>query len=404
MITPPIPENEAERLKALESYHIVDSLPETEYDDITKIASIICNTPIATITFIDADKQFVKAKVGVDITEVPRAITFCAHALVKPNEFLIIPDSRKDKRFSDNPMVTDLPNIIFYAGIPLVTPDGYVLGTLCVMDNKPHELSKVQVDALKSLANQTISLLELRKKNFLLELSQIKLNVFSKEMEDFAFAASHDLKEPLRMVKSFLTLLEKKYAHILDDKGNTYIHFAVDGANRMEILINELLEYNRVGKTVTNAAPTNLNEVIEDIKKLFSLVIMEKKVTIVYNNLPTIKIAHIAIMQIFQNLIGNAIKYQNPNTTPIITIKATDDATHWRFSVADNGIGIAPENLQAIFTIFKRLHSKEAYDGTGIGLAICKKLVLQYGGTIWAEGEEDKGTTIYFTIKKWLPA
>ncbi len=403
MIHPPIIENEIERLKALESYQIVDSLPEIEYDDITKIASIICDTPIATIAFIDADKQFVKAKIGVDLTDTPRAIAFCAHTIVEPNKFLIINDSRKDKRFADNPLVTDLPNIIFYAGIPLVTPNGYALGALCVMDNKPHELSEEQVDALKSLANQTISLLELRKKNFVLELSQIKIDAFAKEMEDFAFAASHDLKEPLRMVKSFLSLLEKKYAHSLDEKANTYIHFAVDGANRMEILINELLEYSRAGKLVNDVSQTNLNEVIEDIKKLYLLVIAEKDVQINYTNLPTIQISHSVIRQIFQNLIGNAIKYQHPNTIPIITIAALENDTHWQFSVADNGIGIDAENLENIFTIFKRLHSKADYDGTGIGLAICKKLVLHYGGTIWAEATEGKGSTFYFTIKKWLP-
>ena len=403
MIPPPIPNTEASRLKALESYQIIDSLPEAEYDDIIKIAAIICDTPIATISFIDADKQFIKAKVGVEALDVPRSIAFCAHAINQPNEFLIIPDSRNDERFTDNPLVLNKPNIIFYAGIPLVTPDGHALGTLCVMDSKPHDLSETQKSAIKSLANQTISLLELRRKNYLLELSQIKLNVFSTQMEDFAFAASHDLKEPLRMVKSFLALLQKRYAHIIDEKGNTYIHFAVDGANRMEILINDLLEYTRAGRTAHDITETNLNSVIDDIKKLFFLVIEEKEVQIIVSNLPTIQISHSVIMQIFQNLISNAIKYQTPNETSIISISASENETHWQFSVTDNGIGIEPENLQDIFTIFKRLHSKEEYEGTGIGLAICKKLVLEYGGAIWAESVVGKGSTFNFTIKKWLP-
>ena len=372
MTSPPIPENEIARLKALESYQIVDSLPEAEYDDITKIAAIICDTPIATISFIDADKQFVKAKVGIDIVKVPRSSSFCAHTINNSNEFLIIPYSQENVLFYDNPFVMDPPNIIFYAGIPLVTADGYALGTLCVMDTKPRHLSETQKSALISLAHQTISLLELRKKNYLLELSQIKLDAFSTQMEDFAFAASHDLKEPLRMVKSFLSLLEKKYSNILDEKGNTYIRFAVDGANRMEILIKELLDYSGAGKCVNDITETNLYDVIENIKKLLFLIIEEKKVHLITSNLPTIQISQSAIMQIFQNIIGNAIKYQNPNTKPIISISASEYTTHWQFSVADNGIGIKKENLKDIFTIFKRLHSKEEYEGTGIGLAICK--------------------------------
>ncbi|MBL7935057.1 MAG: GHKL domain-containing protein [Bacteroidia bacterium] len=388
---------EAERLKSLESYNILDTLPEADYDDITYIATMICNTPIAIVSLIDKNRQFLKSKMGVNLTETPREHAFCAQAINTPDEMMIVHDSRKDKRFFNNPLVIGYPNIIFYAGMPLVNLEGYALGTLCVIDNKPRILSTEQQDALKRLSHQIVNILELRRSNLSLIKSQEQLSKLAQEMEDFAYLASHDLKEPLRMVKSFLTLLEDKYS---EKEAKKYISYALDGANRMTDLINDLLEFSKVGKDNSVLEEVDINEVVNDIKNMFQFIIKDKKVVINSSKLPVIKVSRIAIMQLFQNLISNAIKYQEEKVTPVIFIESTESQTHWQFIVTDNGIGISKDNFASIFTMFKRLHRKEKYSGTGIGLAICKKIVELYGGEIWVESKEGNGSQFYFNILK----
>ncbi len=224
--------------------------------------------------------------------------------------------------------------------------------------------------------------------------------LLAQEMEAFAYAAAHDLKEPLRMVKAYLNLLEIRYKLDLDEKAKQYIHFAVDGAERMDTLITDLLGYAKAGKEDNDIQETDINKVIEEIKELYKLLITEKGVVLTTTGLPTITISKTAIKQIFQNLIGNAIKYQPTGTKPLVNITSKETATHWQFSVADNGIGIPEKSLKTVFGIFKRLHSKENYSGTGIGLAICKKLAEQNGGEIWVESEVGKGSVFSFTISK----
>lgn len=393
---------ERERISTLKNYNILDTLSEIEYDDITKIASLVCNTPIALISLIDTNRQFFKSRQGLDITETPREHSFCAMAIQKPEEIMIVADSRKDVRFMNNPMVTGDPHVIFYAGVPLVNADGYALGSLCVIDNKPNNLNQQQIDVLKSLGRQVMNLLELRKKTRLLLESKKELKVLAKEMESFARVASHDLKEPLRMIKSFLKLFEDKYSKNLENNAKKYIDIALDGANRLDILITDLLEFSVAGKNINDIKEIDVGEIIEDVKKLLSLEIKEHQAIINYSELPKIKISETAIRQILQNLISNAIKYQNKDSKPIITITGRETNTHWEFSVRDNGIGIDKEYLESIFTIFKRLHRKEEFPGTGIGLAICKKIVGQYGGEIRVESEEGKGSTFYFNISKFV--
>lgn len=169
MIKPLLPINEAERINALNEYNILDTLAESEFDDITKFASHICGTPISLISLIDSDRQWLKSHHGLEVTETPRDIAFCAHAINNPNEMLIIPDSRQDIRFADNPLVTGDPHIVFYAGVPLVTPSGFAMGTLCVLDNKPNTLTEDQIHTLKIISKQVVRLLELRKANLQLD-------------------------------------------------------------------------------------------------------------------------------------------------------------------------------------------------------------------------------------------
>lgn len=219
------------------------------------------------------------------------------------------------------------------------------------------------------------------------------------ELEQFAYVASHDLQEPLRMVTSYVQLLAKRYKGRLDQDADEFIAFAVDGSNRMRTLINSLLEYSRVNREKP-FEEIDLNLLLTDIKRNLYNQIEENAVKLTWHSLPIIVGDPVLIGQLFQNLISNAIKFKS-DKAPDILIECTTAETEFQFSVEDNGIGIQQEYAEKIFVIFQRLHSKEKYPGTGIGLAICKKIVERHGGKIWVESKPGEGSVFRFTIKKY---
>ena len=234
-----------------------------------------------------------------------------------------------------------------------------------------------------------------------LKIAEENLKQSNADLAQFAYAASHDLQEPLRMITGFLTLIEKKYAGTIDETGKSYINYAVDGAKRMQQLIHDLLEFARIGKTNYNLEPINIKHLIEEIEMLYQQRITEKNALIKLPlKLPVIHGYKAPTRQAFLNLIANALTYSRDGLQPTITIEFTENTDSWQFSVADNGIGIAGYNHQKIFEIFKRLHSSDEYSGTGIGLAVTKKVIELQGGKIWLKSEEGVGTTFFFTIKK----
>lgn len=224
------------------------------------------------------------------------------------------------------------------------------------------------------------------------------LEISNRELEQFAYVASHDLQEPLRMITSFLAQLEKKYAPELDEKALQYIYFAVDGAKRMRQIILDLLEFSRVGKISEESVEVDLQEILKEVCMLHNRLIEEKGAKVTYENLPCILAHKGPVLQIFQNLVGNALKYSKDDVIPEITINAIKRKHEWLVSVSDNGIGIAPEFHDKIFIIFQRLHGKEKYSGTGMGLAIVKKIMDNLGGKIWVESEEGKGSTFHIAF------
>ncbi|MGZ3819439.1 MAG: PAS domain S-box protein [Mucilaginibacter sp.] len=227
-----------------------------------------------------------------------------------------------------------------------------------------------------------------------------ELAISNAELEQFAYVASHDLQEPLRMVTSFMTQLEKKYGDVVDDKGKQYIHFAVDGAKRMRQIILDLLDFSRAGQTEDNLEDVNFNTLINEILVLYRRQIEEQHAQITIENLPTFQTYKTPLREVFQNLISNGLKYHKANKAPVIHISFLETETHYQFSVKDNGIGIAPEYFDKIFIIFQRLHNKDEYWGTGMGLAITKKIVENLGGKIWVDSSKENGSTFYFTLLK----
>lgn len=252
----------------------------------------------------------------------------------------------------------------------------------------------------KDVSDRKMAEIQLNDLNESLKKQARELSVSNAELEQFAFVASHDLQEPLRMVTSFLTQIDKKYSPIIDDRGRQYINFAVDGAKRMRQIILDLLDFSKVGSLDEEPEEVNVDKLIKEITALHRKQIEETKATVEYSNLPVLHSYKTPLRQVFQNLISNGLKYQQPGVRPKITIDSDELPGYWQFSVKDNGIGIAAEYFDKIFIIFQRLHGKAEYSGTGMGLAITKKIVENLGGKIWLESKEGAGTTFYFTVLK----
>ncbi|SHJ76656.1 PAS domain S-box-containing protein [Arenibacter nanhaiticus] len=240
----------------------------------------------------------------------------------------------------------------------------------------------------------------LQKLNVQLEKHAKELEISNAELKQFAYIASHDLQEPLRMVTSFLSLLEKKYGEQLDERAREYIYFAVDGAQRMRQIILDLLEFSRVGRLEDEKETIALQTVLDDYCILRKQLMAEKEAQIIHAPLPIISSYKAPVTQILHNLLDNALKYSAPDRPVVIKIGAEDQGDYWQFSVGDNGIGIEEAYFDKIFVIFQRLHGKDEYSGTGMGLAIVKKIIENLGGSIWLESTPNQGSTFYFTLKK----
>ncbi|WP_347374473.1 ATP-binding protein [Aequorivita sp. Q41] len=223
----------------------------------------------------------------------------------------------------------------------------------------------------------------------------------NKELEQFVYVASHDLQEPLRTMSSYIGLISELYIHQLDDNALKYMKHIEDASLRMKTLIKDLLDYSKIGK-VKEVTTVDINTIVSNILLDHELIIKDTNATIECDTLPTVMGLGIELKQLFQNLINNGLKFKKPDTAPHIQIKVDEQPDYWLFSVKDNGIGMDEKYFDRVFVIFQRLHNKDEYQGTGIGLSICKKIVDMHQGTIWIESEINKGCTFYFTIFKKL--
>jgi light-regulated signal transduction histidine kinase (bacteriophytochrome) len=220
----------------------------------------------------------------------------------------------------------------------------------------------------------------------------------NRDLEQFGYVVSHDLQAPLRMVKSWVKLLEKRYRDELEGKASEYINHAVDGTERMEEMIQALLDLSRVKTRGDKFAPTDCEAVLNDVLNDLRMSIGEAEADVTHDPLPTVMADKAQLAQVFQNLIANGIKFRREGVPPRVHVSAEQEGDEWVFSVEDNGIGIDPGQADRIFQIFQRLHTREEYEGTGIGLALCKRIVERHGGRIWVESEVGEGSTFTFTL------
>jgi signal transduction histidine kinase len=391
MISPPIPANEFERLSELYRYSILDTPEEEEYNEIVQLAAFIADCPISTITLIDSNRQWIKAKFGTDVSETEREVAFCAHCILQ-NQPLIIEDTTTDKRFFEHPFVTAENGIKFYAGFPLMTPAGLNLGSLCVVDIKPVKLNESQVRALKTLSSQVVKQMELRLKNEELKrMTEINNTIIS--------VISHDYRSPLASITSLLKLIEDSETKPEDIK--EWVPQVKELTERALDLSSDLIRWAsaRIKNRSILKEKFSVNKIIQSVISADEPLFVSKRNSIVINAADNLFLFcdKESLKIILRNLITNSNKFTSKG---IIKISAEKEGSFIHFSIADTGIGMSKEKLSKLL----RFNSPSSAIGTagergsGIGLILCKDLIESMGGKVAIDSIEHKGTTVKFTI------
>lgn len=378
---------EKERLSALYSYAVLDTEQEVHFDNIVQLASQICNTPVSLITLLDLDRQWFKAKVGVDFSETPRDVSFCTHTLGK-GEVLVIPDTTKDERVSTNPLVTAAPFVRFYAGAPLITPEGHVLGTLCVLDQQARELSPEQLFALQTLSQQVVSQLELRVKIR-------KLNSLVETKNKILSIIAHDVKGPLANIKQLLKMFT---ADEVPHEDMTMLSGRMlDCLDKADTLLSELLNWflSQIEDGEGKFEEIDLSALLEEVIEENSAIQQQKNNTLISRiDTGLLTLADQYMLKfVFRNLLGNAGKYTRDGA---ISLTASETDHGILISVKDTGVGIDQARLEKIFR-WDRIKSTAGTaneKGHGLGLLLAQEFVLKHQGRIEIFSEAGKGTEV----------
>lgn len=257
-----------------------------------------------------------------------------------------------------------------------------------------------ELNFLQSITSNLSSAISRRNALLEVESKAKELRIINEELEQFAFVASHDLQEPLRMITSFLGLFENKYGNIVDDEGKSYINFAMRGAVSMKKIINDLLEFSRIGRKNELMEEVDLRSMTDELISIYANRIGEKKAKVILANPIKLIACKVALQQVLLNLLDNSLKYSRVDVSPEIVISIQEKPAEWYFSFSDNGIGIQPQYFNKVFVIFQRLHAKSDYEGNGVGLAISKKIIENLGGKIWVTSEPGLSTTFHFTLPR----
>ena len=393
MIEPKFPDNELLRQQALDSLRILDTKSEERFERITRLATKMVGVPISAISLIDRDRQWFKSIQGLDATETPRNISFCGHA-IHGDETFIVENALKDVRFSDNPLVSENPNIRFYAGHPIKSPDGYRIGTLCVIDDHPKKISMDELESLVDLA----AMVEM-------ELGRLKAIEDSKMKSSFLATMSHEIRTPMNAVIGMTSLLlntnldedQKEFATVIRSSGDALL-----------ALINDILDFSKIEANHIELEPVNFDllSCIEEPIDILSGKAREKGLELCYDiasGLPESFLGdETRIRQILMNLLSNAVKFTEKGKISLSVSAEPGESNIWqlKIDVTDTGIGMSPKGMSRIFKSFVQADQSTTrkFGGTGLGLAISKKLAELMGGDIAVSSREGEGTTFSFTV------
>ena len=395
----PQPANEAERLAALRSYDVLDTGAEAAYDDLVALASHICGTPIALVSLVAADRQWFKARQGLDVAETSRDLAFCAYAVLG-SDLMIVPDATQDPRFSSNPLVTGAPDIRFYAGAPLATEDGYTLGTLCVIDRVPRTLTPEQQRALIALGRQAVAQLELRRNLKRLRDAYERLQELDRLKSEFVSAVSHELRTPLTSISGGLQLVLDDEAAVSGDYRDL-LSGALRSSQRLIRITNDILDLSRLeaGRMTLERSRCSVNALMAAACESVGYLLEGRtRIRLAPSGGDEIVDADSGrIVQALVNLLSNALKF-SPVTEPV-SISAVGHDGLVDIIVRDEGPGIDPESLARLFRPFQRLPAASpAGGGTGLGLVITKGIAEQHGGSIAVTTRVGSGSSFIVTL------
>lgn len=401
MKTTPLSATETKRLKALRNLGILDTAPEKQYDEITELASLVCETPVALISLLDKDRQWFKSCVGLETKETKREISFCNHAILSDKPVFEITDARIDSRFKDNPLTFGEQPVVFYAGVAIRDGNGFALGTLCVIDHEPRTLDERQRKALIYLSNQVVQLFNIRLKNNVLRESQKQLKEKNTQLKNFAGVVSHDMKMPLANMIVTIDVLKSKYGKSIDEAGIEYLRNLKRSAFKLSDYISNILTHYESDSITDNnqIEEFKINDLLHDILEMldttedYQIHYPEKNISLSTNR--------VALEQILLNLLGNSFKYNDKNKI-IIHITCFEEDGFYNFVVTDNGIGIPKEKQKSIFELFTTAADKDrrGSKGNGIGLSTVKKIIRNLGGDITVESKVGVKTSFKFFIEK----
>lgn len=412
-----IAENENERLKTLRRYKILDTPPEMSYDDLTHLASEICDTPIAAISLVDKDRQWFKSILGIEVRQTSRDVAFCAHAILNKDEPLIVEDATQDARFWDNVLVTGQPGIRFYAGTPLVMSDGNPIGTLCVIDNVPRKITSSQRRALEVLGREVVAQLELRRNLHVLERTVLalartesKLRRTQQEQLDlkdqFISHVSHELRSPLTPIYQFVTILLDEIGGPLTEQQREYLQIVHKNAEQLRNMIGDLLEVTRAqtGKLSVDRRRIRVEQIVNDVVCSLAVTAKASGLTLSSNlaeNLPEVIGDGTRVRQILTNLIENAIKFTGEGgAVTVAAFVRPEEPNAVCLTVEDTGCGLSPEDCERVFQSLYQVGAtaERSRNGLGLGLYISRELVSRLGGRIWVDSELGTGSRFSFTL------
>ena len=393
--------HEPERLEALRRYDILDTAREEAFDDLTRLAAFICGTPISTVTFIDEHRQWFKSHRGLDDDETPREQAFCAHAILD-NGVFVVSDARLDERFSDNPLVTGAPHIRFYAGAPLVTPEGFALGTICVIDREPRTLSHEQTEALQALSRRAMAQLEMRKTLGDLYVAYRELQSLDRARGDFVSLVSHQLRTPLASISASLQLaLTADRAPLGADGVGQSLRDALAISERLTCLTNDVLDLSSMetGTLSLRRSICDVHDLVTAACAAPALVPLgrDRLHALVDEDAGLIDADADRIVEALVNLLAHALRSSPAATLVTTSARNIDDGVE--LTVRAAGPGLSPNDLARLFQPFARTDPARGAGG-GLGLTIAKATIEQHGGTVKVASEVGDGITFKVTLPR----